>query len=105
MPTPTELAKREILRFLDSEEPEVLCLRGKWSVGKTFSWKRYLEEASSANCIKLNRYAYVSLFGVNSLNALKYSIFENTVGKEQVTSDASLETFRSVVESAEGLGR
>jgi len=40
-----DLVKREIVRFLKSEEPEVLCIRGKWGVGKTYSWKQYLKEA------------------------------------------------------------
>jgi hypothetical protein len=32
------LVEKEIERFLASPEPEVLCLRGKWGVGKTYSW-------------------------------------------------------------------
>ena len=33
----TALVEKEIERFLASPEPEVLCLRGKWGVGKTYS--------------------------------------------------------------------
>ena len=101
----TELIKREILRFLDSEVSETLCIRGKWGVGKTYSWKLYLEQAQEAGRIKLNRYAYVSLFGINSLDELKYSIFENTVGKENVADDADPKTLRSLLDSIEGWGR
>ena len=95
-----ELVKHEILRFLSSNNPEVLSISGEWGVGKTFCWKKYLAEA---NHVALDRYAYVSLFGVNSLDELKYSIFENTVKIEEASKAADLETFTSMLESAEKL--
>lgn len=66
----------EIQRFLASEEPEVLCITGKWGVGKTYSWNHYLRSGQEAGAIKLGTYSYVSLFGKNSLDDLKRSIFE-----------------------------
>lgn len=97
----TGLVKQEIMRFLRSPVPEVLCVRGKWGVGKTFSWKRYLLEASQTTGeIGLDRYAYVSLFGVNSLDQLKYSIFEATVRKDKVANSADLDSLKSTIESA-----
>jgi len=100
-----ELVKREISRFLASGEAEVLCIRGKWGVGKTYSWKQYLKEAFMTDKIALSRYSYVSLFGVNSLDELRYAIFENTVPKESITLDANLDTLKSILQSAEGWGR
>jgi hypothetical protein len=100
-----ELVKREIQRFLSTKETEVLSISGEWGIGKTFCWKKYLVEAQKQNKIALNRYAYVSLFGVNSLDELKYSTFENTVKKEDVSKDADLETFTSMTKSLEGFGR
>ena len=44
--------------------------------------------------IALRSYAYVSLFGVNSLDRLKESIFENKVEIEHVGVDPSNETFK-----------
>lgn len=102
----TSLAKNEILRFLASPAPKVLCIKGKWGVGKTFAWKQYLSQAGQKiEGIAADRYSYVSLFGVNSLAELKYAIFEGTMQKGQVDKRASIETFRSAIESAEGLGR
>jgi hypothetical protein len=102
----THLIESEALRFLSSGEPEVLCLSGRWGVGKTFAWRKYLEEAKGNNQIALERYSYVSLFGINSLDALKYTIFENTVRSSGVGIDPSLETLRSNVGAvAERLGR
>jgi hypothetical protein len=71
------LVKEEIKRFLNSPEPEVLCIKGKWGVGKTFTWNEYLKQAVKDNKVSLQNYSYVSLFGQNSLEDLKYAIFEN----------------------------
>jgi len=98
--------KKELFQFLSSAVPEVLCIKGPWGVGKTYLWKKCLVDASSRNGgIAVGRCAYVSLFGVNSLEELKYSIFENTVKPEQIAAGASLDTLKAVVESTEGLGR
>ncbi len=53
----------------------------------------------------MERYAYVSLFGMNSLDELKYSIFEGTVKKDQVNKNANLQTLKSTMESMESFGR
>ena len=102
----TSLVKNEILRFLSSDKPETLCIKGRWGVGKTFSWKQYLQDAAEiSKGIALERYAYVSLFGMNSLDELKYSIFEATVKKDQANRSASLQTLKSSMDSVEKLGR
>jgi len=62
-----EVIKDQIFHFLSSEEPEVMAIKGEWGVGKTFSWKKFLKDANSENKINLERYSYVSLFGINSL--------------------------------------
>jgi hypothetical protein len=75
--TTTAAIQREIERFLRSEEPEVLCITGEWGVGKTYNWQLMLDHLRSARKIGLGRYSYVSLFGLNSLDAFRQSIFEN----------------------------
>ena len=75
--TSTELVKAEIKRFLQSPDPEVICVTGEWGVGKTYTWQRILDETKSAKTIALNRYSYASLFGLNSLDGLKLALFEN----------------------------
>lgn len=75
--TSTEAVKNEIERFLKSPEAEVLCITGEWGVGKTFTWQTILDKLRSRKDIALMRYSYVSLFGINSLEAFKLSIFEN----------------------------
>src|SRR5713101_5286870 len=75
--TSTKLVKSEILRFLASKEPEVICVTGAWGVGKTYTWKALLEDAAGNASLGLTKYSYVSLFGLNSLAELKLAIAEN----------------------------
>lgn len=90
-----DVLKKQIFNFLASETPEVMAIKGEWGVGKTYSWKKFLVEANSKNKVKLNRYSYVSLFGINSLEAFKYTIFENVIKKEIIGTEASIETFKN----------
>jgi hypothetical protein len=71
--------KNEIRKFVAKPNAEVLCIRGKWGVGKTFTWTTELTEAQQHRQVALDRYSYVSLFGVNSLVELKAAIFENVI--------------------------
>lgn len=75
----TEQVKKEILRFLKAEDKLALCLKGKWGVGKTHIWDTLLAEAFKDGSVKPPRYAYVSLFGLESLSDVRRSLFENTV--------------------------
>ena len=101
-----EVIKDQISRFLSSDKTEVMAIKGGWGVGKTFSWKKFLKEASLENRINLERYSYVSLFGINSLEAFKYTIFENVVNREMIGTEASVETFKNNAASLiELLGR
>ncbi|MFM5860846.1 hypothetical protein ACET53_16430 [Aeromonas veronii] len=101
-----EVIKEQIFHFLSTEQPEVMAIKGEWGVGKTFSWKKFLEEANSGGIIKLDRYSYVSLFGINSLDAFKYTIFENVIKREIIGTDASIETFKNNTTSLiESIGR
>jgi hypothetical protein len=101
-----EVIKDQIFKFLSSAQPEVMAIKGEWGVGKTYSWKKFLKEAYSEKKLNLERYSYVSLFGINSLEAFKYTIFENVIKKEIIGSEASIETFKSNTAGlAESFGR
>lgn len=90
-----KLVESEIRRFIAAREPEVICLTGRWGVGKTFAWNRYLRDACTNNGVGLKRYSYVSLFGVNSLDEARYAVFENSVTSSGIGIEPSLETLRS----------
>ena len=83
----------EIQRFLQSRSPEVLCITGKWGVGKTFAWNAFLKKAQEADQVALDKYAYVSLFGRNSLEDLRTAIVESTVDSRKIGDGPSLDTF------------
>jgi hypothetical protein len=98
--------KSQIKKFLATNTPEVMAIKGAWGVGKTYSWKKFLCEAKTDSSIALNRYSYVSLFGVNSLEALKYTIFENIIGKDLIGTEASIATFKdNTTDLLETMGR
>jgi Cdc6-like AAA superfamily ATPase len=77
MTTSMEMTKTEITRFLGGSEPAVLCVTGEWGVGKTFLWRSVLDDLRKSKGLSLTRYSYVSLFGLNSLDDVRSSLFEN----------------------------
>jgi len=89
----------EIARFLVHEEPSVLCITGKWGVGKTFAWNLYLSQAQQRGQVALSRYAYVSLFGQNSLNDIRHAIFENTIPRERIGTKPDLTTLKTSLDT------
>ncbi|PWW71538.1 hypothetical protein C7212DRAFT_349017 [Tuber magnatum] len=90
-PTSTKLLRAEIERFLATDAPEVLSIRGKWGAGKTYAWNSFLMKAKDTEKIALKSYAYVSLFGIQSLDELKYAVFENTVNAKDIGFEPTIE--------------
>lgn len=72
-----QLVRKALLKSVETDVPEVMCLRGRWGVGRTYAWKQLLQEAIDEDKVALPSYAYVSLFGLNSIDELRQSIFEN----------------------------
>ena len=90
-----EIVKKQIQDFLSSSKPEVLAIKEAWGVGKTYSWNKFLLKAKEEDRISLDRYSYVSLFGVNSLDAFKYAIFEHVITKDMIGTEANIDTFKN----------
>lgn len=87
-----KVIKEEIKRFLNNSNPEVLCIKGKWGVGKTYAWNSFLREIIKEGSVKLKKYSYVSLFGISNLSDLKYSLFENTIDIEDLEDGPSVKS-------------
>jgi hypothetical protein len=98
--TSTEIVHEEIDRFLRDVEPSVLCLTGKWGVGKTFTWKQAIRSAKTKNAIGLKSYAYVSLFGQNSLDDVRAAIVEETRPISAIDAPFDLNDLKQTVKSA-----
>jgi hypothetical protein len=58
--------------FFRTETRKVIAIKGKWGVGKTYFWKKYLKEHN--NQLKYRAASYVSLFGLDSLKEIKQTI-------------------------------
>jgi hypothetical protein len=91
----------EIERFLSSKDPEVLSISGRWGVGKTHAWDDTLKAKRATT--PLRRYAYVSAFGLRSLDALKTAIVQSTVRLEGNELEPTVESFIEHVSSFAGL--
>jgi hypothetical protein len=95
----TEQVKNEIRRFLKAEDKLALCLSGKWGVGKTHTWDTLVTAAFKDATVSPPRYAYVSLFGLETLSDVRRSVFENTVEAAAFKEKERLEaTFSGVSE-------
>lgn len=92
-------AQREIERFLSTKDPEVLSISGRWGVGKTHAWDEAIKNIGSN--APLERYAYVSAFGVRSIDALKTAIFQNTIARNALEREPTLKSFFENLESFE----
>lgn len=100
-----KLITQEINRFLKSSEPEVICIMGKWGVGKTFAWNKFLNEAVNHKIATYSRYSYVSLFGQDNLESLKTAVFENTTNLNDIKNGPSFKTFQDALYTLENKGR
>jgi hypothetical protein len=66
----SQLAYAEELRaFLASGEQKVLLIHGLWGIGKTYFWRRFVNDNRGA--IRETFYSYVSLFGSSSVSHIK----------------------------------
>lgn len=73
-----ELVTNSLKKFIETDVAEAVCLKGRWGVGKTFSWDTLVKESSEQKKVALPFYSYVSLFGLSSIDELRQSIFENS---------------------------
>ena len=87
----TATVRSVIARFLSTETPEVLALKGAWGVGKTYAWSQLVKELKDG--IKVRDYCYVSLFGISSLRELRLAIFANTKPVRLIAAWSALRSF------------
>lgn len=81
----TKLVRAQIAEFLRTHKPEVMCIRGNWGTGKTYSWDDVLKKsAAEEGGIACNKYAYVSLFGKNSVEDVKREIVNQTIAHDRI---------------------
>ena len=67
-----ENVEKRILKLIDTGSPCAIALTGEWGVGKTHLWKNFRD--NNRKIFSGKKYAYVSLFGLDSLESLKLAI-------------------------------
>ncbi|EOL8995746.1 hypothetical protein ACVR25_003187 [Cronobacter sakazakii] len=95
-----ELVKKEIVNFLKCDSNQALCIKGKWGTGKTHVWKEAFEHCFSEGGISYDLYSYISLFGMDSIDNIKSSIFENTLTKEDFLSSPGIITLEKHISAS-----
>lgn len=96
-------ALKEIKRFLVTGSAEVLSISGRWGVGKTYAWDNTLK--SMRKTTPLRRYAYVSAFGLRSVDSLKTAIVQSTVSLDEEELEPTVKSFLDHLSSIDGVGR
>lgn len=71
-----ENLEKRLVDLIREESSFAIALTGEWGVGKTYFWKYFKQR--NLNQFRLQKYAYVSLFGIDSLDSLKYEIAVKT---------------------------
>lgn len=94
------LALSEIQRFLTNSRPEVLSISGRWGVGKTYAWDETLKSMRAKAALR--HYAYVSVFGLRSLEALKTAIVQSTVSLDGKELEPTVDSFVEHISSLDG---
>lgn len=84
------IVKDQIRKFISDEDASVMAIKGDWGVGKTHCWNELLVEAKDKNEIGLKSYSYVSLFGINSLETLKYETSFHTIDTKYIGEEVPL---------------
>ena len=70
--------KVQLDEFLAHKQKKVLMLKGKWGVGKTFFWKKYIREKKTDELLE-KKLSYVSLFGVGNTEEVEQLVLCKTV--------------------------
>jgi len=71
-----ENLEKRLADLIDKESSFAIALTGEWGIGKTQFWKDFYEK--NHKNLGVNKYSYVSLFGIDSIDALKFEIALST---------------------------
>lgn len=74
--------ERKLLELIKTDDSFAVALTGEWGIGKTHFWNNFKKKYHDQ--FKLRKYAYVSLFGIDSLESLKYEIAVKTHKVDQL---------------------
>jgi hypothetical protein len=90
----TAAVSSKVRSLLAVPTPEVLAIKGRWGVGKTYFWNQLIKALATEKALALPKYSYVSLFGLNNLDQLKSAIFEQTVEVGNIVDGVTLKSVK-----------
>lgn len=71
-----ENLEKRLLKLINKQDSFAVALTGDWGIGKTSFWKEFYQKYHSE--LEVNKCAEVSLFGIDSIEALKFEIALST---------------------------
>ena len=78
--------KEKLIQIFKDESAICATINGKWGVGKTYFWHKFVEDNSK----KLNKsFVYISLFGKDSINQIVKEIILQAYRASKVISEVS----------------
>ena len=78
--------KEKLIQIFKDESAVCTTINGKWGVGKTYFWHKFVEDNSK----KLNKsFVYISLFGKDSINQIVKEIILQAYRASKVISEVS----------------
>jgi len=78
--------KEKFIQIFKDESAACTTINGKWGVGKTYFWHKFVEDNSN----KLNKsFVYISLFGKDSVNQIVKEIIFQAYRASKVISEVS----------------
>ncbi|MBS9760903.1 P-loop NTPase fold protein [Pseudomonas mosselii] len=81
---------------------DVVVLKGNWGVGKTRYWNDYINNKRQSEHERLEKYSYVSLYGLNSIDQVRSKIYH---GAECWSGEQNLSTTLSKDEEQSRLSK
>ncbi len=93
--------EKKLLELINTEGSFAIALTGEWGIGKTYFWKTFCEKYRENFQVK--KVAYVSLFGIDSLDALKFEIAIKSYSTSQSSDNLSgiKKVFQNTIESVD----
>ena len=86
-----KIINEQLQSFIKLDHPkEVIAIRGVWGSGKTYFWKGFIND--NKKIVQGQNYAYVSLFGITTIDELKYTIIDMLEIKEGALLDKMRQT-------------
>lgn len=74
-----ETTKESLLHYLHDNQVRVIALKGLWGTGKTHLWEEVKSQFPAKN---ENIHLYASCFGVESVEQIKSTLFQSSLGKK-----------------------